>query len=100
MKAKLNQDMPAYLILGDCNPQLAHTALGIDPFIGLLLPATVVRRLDNTRAVVDPLDPAVMVTATLVPSVARAHAWCSDLPTSSPQNTSYLVVSSLSDSDN
>ena len=27
MKAKLNQDMPAYLILGARNPYLAHTAL-------------------------------------------------------------------------
>jgi uncharacterized protein (DUF302 family) len=38
MKKKLDADMEDYVILGACNPQLAHRALGIDRKIGLLLP--------------------------------------------------------------
>jgi uncharacterized protein (DUF302 family) len=75
MKAKLNQDMPAYLILGARNPYLAHTALGIDPSIGLLLPCNVVvGGLESHRTLVEALDPVVMVTATGNPSFADVAA--------------------------
>lgn len=51
VKKKLNQEMQPYLILGACNPQLAHRALEVDPSIGLLLPCNVVVRLDNNDKV-------------------------------------------------
>lgn len=70
MKTKLDIDMAPYLILGACNPPLAHQALGVDPSIGLLLPCNVVvRELDNTHTLVEAMNPDVMVTATGNPAL-------------------------------
>jgi uncharacterized protein (DUF302 family) len=70
MKEKLGKDMPAYRILGACNPPLAHQALQADPEIGLLLPCNVtVRQGDGDRVVVGFLDPQTMVQLTDNPGV-------------------------------
>ncbi|MFE2993999.1 DUF302 domain-containing protein [Nocardia sp. NPDC059246] len=64
MKQKLDADMEDYLILGACNPSLAHTALGVDRQIGLLLPCNVVVRADRSDAgtmIVEAMNPEVMV---------------------------------------
>ena len=64
-KKKLDVDIPAQVILGACNPPLAHRALGVEESIGLLLPCNVViRSVGESRTVVEALDPQVMVAVT------------------------------------
>ena len=60
LKDKLNIDIEPQIILGACNPQLAHRALEIDPRIAALLPCNVVVRTDNGRTVVEALDPKLI----------------------------------------
>lgn len=64
LKKKLDQDMEDYLILGACNPPLAHQAIDVDRQIGLLLPCNVVVRADRDETgmvIVDAMDPQIMV---------------------------------------
>ncbi|WP_328500491.1 DUF302 domain-containing protein [Streptomyces sp. NBC_00457] len=64
LKAKLDHDMEDYVILGACNPPLAHRSLETDRSIGLLLPCNVVVRRDGDRTAVQALDPNTMVALT------------------------------------
>ena len=76
LKDKLAVETEPQLIIGACNPQLAHRALGIDPHIATLLPCNVVVRTENGRTVVEALDPAMMAevsgTAALADVAAEA----------------------------
>jgi len=78
IRDKLGEDMEDYLILGACNPPLAHRALQADRRIGLLLPCNVVVRADGDQTIVEALDPEVMVSVTgrdeLGPVAAEAAA--------------------------
>lgn len=60
MREKLNVEMEPYVILGACNPQLAHRALEADRAIGLLLPCNVVLRQEEGAVRVSILDPEKM----------------------------------------
>jgi uncharacterized protein (DUF302 family) len=79
LKKKLDVDFRCYLILGACNPSLAHRALSTDPQIGLLLPCNVVvqEALDG-GVIVSIADPRAMFTvvenAALAPVVDEADA--------------------------
>lgn len=67
LKAKLGEDMENYLILGSCNPPLAHRAVNVDRQIGLLLPCNVVVRSDQEdpdTVLVEAMDPQVLVDVT------------------------------------
>ncbi|KOT33163.1 ABC transporter ATP-binding protein [Streptomyces caelestis] len=74
LKAKLDHDMEDYLILGACNPPLAHQALEADRSIGLLLPCNVVVRRDGDHTLVQALDPGTMVTLTGLPALEPVAA--------------------------
>ena len=56
----LGIDVDAQIILGACNPQLAHRALEIDPRVATLLPCNVVVRTENGHTVVEALDPKII----------------------------------------
>lgn len=65
-KKKLDVDFRPYVILGACNPPLAHRALSAEPDIGLLLPCNVIVYAgdtpDNTNVVA--IDPVVQLGIT------------------------------------
>jgi uncharacterized protein (DUF302 family) len=67
LKNKLNEDMENYVILGACNPPLAHRAVNVDRQIGLLLPCNVVVRADpddQDTVLVEAMDPQLLVDVT------------------------------------
>ena len=57
MKKKIDQDMPGYLILGACNPNMAWQAIGIEPKIGAMLPCNVILREVEGGVEVSAVDP-------------------------------------------
>ncbi|MCZ2839141.1 DUF302 domain-containing protein [Modestobacter sp. VKM Ac-2985] len=78
LQAKLGVELPPQLVLGACNPGLAHQGLQIEPDLGLLLPCNVVvRSLPDGGTLVSTLEPAVMVGVTgqaeLQPMAAEAR---------------------------
>ena len=57
LKEKIGEDFRRYVILGSCNPQLAHRALLAELEIGLLLPCNVIVYEDDGGAVVAAQNP-------------------------------------------
>ena len=69
MKAKLDADVAAQVILGACRPPLAYEAIQVDPSIAAVLPCNVVvRSVDEATTVVEvcrPETPTMIVAARL-----------------------------------
>lgn len=70
LKTKLDVDVEPQVILGACNPQLAHRALGVDPRIAALLPCNVVVRVQSGRTLVEALDPKLIAEVPANPDLA------------------------------
>ncbi|MES9958968.1 MAG: DUF302 domain-containing protein [Sedimenticola sp.] len=61
-KAKMDKDIPAYRILGACNPKLADKVLEAEPNAGTLLPCNlIVRDAGDGRTVVSFMDPEAVL---------------------------------------
>jgi uncharacterized protein (DUF302 family) len=70
LREKLGVDHEDHVILGACNPPLAHRALQVDRQVGLLLPCNVVVRADGDGTLVEALDPQLLVTMAGNPALA------------------------------
>ncbi len=63
MKKKLDKEMPAYHILGACNPGMAWEALAREPRVGAMLPCNVILRETEGGVEVSAVDPAASMAA-------------------------------------
>jgi len=63
MKKKIDVDMDSYRILGACNPNMAHQAIGMEPKIGAMLPCNVILRAVDGGIQVSAIDPVASMQA-------------------------------------
>ena len=71
LKKKLDVDFRPYVILGACNPVLAHKALLAEPQIGLMLPCNVVVQAAEGGSTVSIADPKAMFTVVSNPTLVE-----------------------------
>jgi uncharacterized protein (DUF302 family) len=64
LRDKRGVEMEDYVILGACNPDLAHQALQVDRGIGVLLPCNVVVSAVDGGSTVRILNPQIMASLT------------------------------------
>jgi len=74
LKQKINADFRRYVILGACNPALAHRALSANLNVGLLLPCNVTVYEEGDSSVVTAVDPVEMLGVLKEDSVAHEVA--------------------------
>jgi uncharacterized protein (DUF302 family) len=67
---KLGVEGDPYLILGACNPQLAHRGLGIEPDLGVLLPCNVILRADGDATRISAMEPIAAMQLAANPALA------------------------------
>ncbi len=61
LKEKLNIDREDYVILGACNPTLAHKALEQEQDLGLMLPCNVIIYVKEGKTIVAAIKPTVQM---------------------------------------
>lgn len=61
LKEKIGAEFRPYVILGACNPNLAHRALAVEEQLGLLLPCNVVVQEVEGKAVISAVDASKML---------------------------------------
>ena len=74
LKEKRNADFRPYVILGACNPALAHRALETELDIGLLLPCNVVVYEVDGGSMVEAIDPERALDIVGTPELAAIAA--------------------------
>lgn len=79
MKKKLDVEMDPYLILGACNPKMAHQAIGMEPRVGAMLPCNVILRAVDGGVEVSAIDPVASMTAIENPDLKSVAAQVRDL---------------------
>lgn len=73
LKTKIGVDFPRYVILGACNPTLAHEALKLEDKVGTMLPCNVVvRDAGNGQTEVAAIDPVASMQAIENPALKQA----------------------------
>jgi uncharacterized protein (DUF302 family) len=60
LKKKIDVDFHKYIILGACNPSLAHRGLTAEQELGLLLPCNVIVYEKDNKTTVSVFDPRIM----------------------------------------
>lgn len=79
LKKKLDVEMPAYRILGACNPGMAHQAIGIEPRVGAMLPCNVILREVEGGVEVSAVDPLASMQAIDNPALRSVAGQVRDL---------------------
>ncbi|RYC15269.1 MULTISPECIES: DUF302 domain-containing protein [Ciceribacter] len=80
LKKKLDKDVDDYLILGACNPTMAHQAIGLEPKVGAMLPCNViVRRTGPASVMVSAIDPVASMEAIPNPSLKSVAGQVRDM---------------------
>jgi len=75
MKAKIGADFRPYIILGACNPNMAHKALEMEDKVGTMLPCNViVQELAAGRTEVAAINPVASMQAIDNPALKEVAA--------------------------
>lgn len=71
LKAKIGAEIDDYVILGACNPMMAHEALKLEPRVGAMLPCNVIVRAAEGGVEVSAIDPVASMAAIDNPTLKK-----------------------------
>lgn len=71
LKQKLGEDTRPHRILGACNPELAHEALGLERDLGVLLPCNVTLYEQGERTIVSAMKPTSALQIVDNPKISK-----------------------------